>query len=207
VEENIFLSNPKTAKLEVKSAKLTKYYNNDWFRIKPFAGLNDDTVFVRNVSIRIVQSTNDSFNVKLVKLSNGYSRQNANVLADKIPYNITQSDSSLLLDKGIALNTTDKFRNQHVIVTIAVPVGKRILIRENAGWSDDININFGRNNRNNEDWNEDDTEEYRWSRNVEYMMTDKGLKRTDKTKEENNTDNTREEKMKGDTVRYHYQKM
>jgi len=62
----------------------------------------------------------------MVKLSNGSSKADANLKAEKIDLKIVQKDSSLNIDKGIAINKTDKFRNQHVIVTIAVPVGKRI---------------------------------------------------------------------------------
>jgi hypothetical protein len=40
----------------------------------------------------------------------------------------------LLLDKGIAITKEDKFRNQQVIVTIAVPVGKIININKRLGW-------------------------------------------------------------------------
>ncbi len=40
------------------------------------------------------------------------------------------------MDKGIAINTTDKFRNQHVCnKCIYVPIGKKIKINQNI-WSD-----------------------------------------------------------------------
>src|SRR5207253_2333209 len=97
VEENIALSNPMVNKLEVKTAVFNKYYNNDWFRMEPFASFEEDTVFVRNLRIRIVKSTNDSFQVRMVRLSHGSSRQNANERAAKVNYNISQLDSVLML--------------------------------------------------------------------------------------------------------------
>jgi predicted dinucleotide-binding enzyme len=52
-------------------------------------------------------------------------------------YNINQVDSVLMIDKGITITRQDKFRNQQVIVTVAVPVGKVINInkrfRDTAG--------------------------------------------------------------------------
>ena len=52
-------------------------------------------------------------------------------------YNINQVDSVLYIDKGITITKQDKFRNQQVIVTIAVPVGKIININrrlQNMRW-------------------------------------------------------------------------
>ncbi|MFL9481612.1 PspC domain-containing protein [Chitinophagaceae bacterium LWZ2-11] len=201
VEENIPIANPTVNKLEVKAMASAKYYNRNWFKMEPFAGFDEDTVYVRNVRIRIIKSTNDSFQVKIMRLSNGSSKQKAGLLASKINYTAVQNDTSLLLDKGIALNTTDKFRNQHVILTIAVPVGKKILIKENAGWRDFVNIQFGPNGVIN-DWEDDrnwgtDSGEEDWNTDVEYIMTKSGLERTVKLpKKEDNNNNDDEDKPK-----------
>ncbi|MEI6152039.1 MAG: hypothetical protein WCQ10_05890, partial [Chitinophagia bacterium] len=119
--------------------------------------------------------------------SNGKTVQNANELASKINFELTQKDSLLYLDKGIGINKIDKFRNQHIIMTIAVPIGKRIKIT-NKGWSQtNININ-GRGMRmgtidritNDENWYDEwnepwDNESYQFERGVEYKMTKTGL--------------------------------
>ncbi|TRZ81802.1 MAG: PspC domain-containing protein [Sediminibacterium sp.] len=187
-EQSIALTNPKVNYLEITAAPKMKYYENHWYQFEDFQGFSDeDTVYVRNLRIRIVQSLNDSFQVKLVKLSNGKTVQNANELASKINFELTQKDSLLYLDKGIGINKIDKFRNQHIIMTIAVPVGKRIKIT-NKGWSQtNININ-GRGMRMGtidritsdenwyDEWNEPwDNESYSFERGVEYKMTKTGL--------------------------------
>ena len=187
-EQSITLSNPKIDYLEITAAPKMKYYENNWFQFEPFQGFADeDTVYVRNLRIRIVQSLNDSFQVKIVKLSNGKTVQNANDLANKINFELTQQDSMLYLDRGIGINKIDKFRNQHIIMTIAVPIGKRIKIT-NKGWSQ-TNINFnGRGMRTGtidrissdddwyDEWNEPwDNESYQYERGVEYKMTKDGL--------------------------------
>ncbi|MCX6212539.1 MAG: PspC domain-containing protein [Bacteroidetes bacterium] len=189
-EQSIALTNPKLDFLEITAAPKMKYYENHWFQIEPFQGFSDeDTVFVRNLRIRIVQSLNDSFQVKIVKLSNGKTVQNANELARKINFEITQQDSLLYLDKGIGINKIDKFRNQHIIMTIAVPIGKRIKIT-NKGWSQtNVNIN-GRGMRMGtidrissdenwyDEWNEPwDNESYQFEKGVEYKMTKSGLEK------------------------------
>ena len=187
-EQSVALTNPTIDYVEITAAPKMKYYENHWFQIEPFQGFSDeDTVYVRNLRIRIVQSLNDSFQVKIVKLSNGKTVQNANELANKINFELTQQDSMLYLDKGIGINKIDKFRNQHIIMTIAVPIGKRIKIT-NKGWSQ-TNINFnGRGMRTGtidrissdddwyDKWNEPwDNESYQYERGVEYKMTKDGL--------------------------------
>jgi phage shock protein PspC (stress-responsive transcriptional regulator) len=187
-EQSIALTNPKIDYVEITAAPKMKYYENNWFQFEPFQGFADeDTVYVRNLRIRIVQSLNDSFQVKIVKLSNGKTVQNANDLANKINFELTQEDSLLYLDRGIGINKTDKFRNQHIIMTIAVPIGKRIKIT-NKGWSQtNVNIN-GRGMRTGtidrissddnwyDEWNEPwDNESYPFERGIEYKMTKTGL--------------------------------
>ena len=187
-EQSIALTNPTIDYVEITAAPKMKYYENNWFQFEPFQGFADeDTVYVRNLRIRIVQSLNDSFQVKIVKLSNGKTVQNANELANKINFELTQQDSLLYLDRGISINKIDKFRNQHIIMTIAVPIGKRIKIT-NKGWSQtNVNIN-GRGMRTGtidrissdenwyDEWNEPwDNESYPFERGIEYKMTKDGL--------------------------------
>ena len=201
VEQSVALKNPTIDFLEITAVPKMKYYENHWFEITPFEGYYDaDTVFVRNLRIRIVPSKTDSFQVKVVKLSNGKTIQNANELASKINFDITQQDSLLYLDKGIGINKIDKFRNQHVIMTIAVPIGKRIKVA-NKGWSQtNVNIN-GRGMRmgtidrissdNNwyDEWNEPwDNESYQFERGVEYKMTSTGLEKIKRASDVYNTE-------------------
>lgn len=179
-EETIQLTNAKVDKLEIKANAFGKYYKNNWFEIEPFASFDEDTVFVRNVRIRVVKTNADSFSVKMVKFSNGRSKQVANQLVNNIQYNIFQVDSTLFLEKGIRITPQEKFRNQNVLVTIAVPVGKKIIIRENSGWGWGRynRVSFGNNNEFDYDWYSDDEKEQRWKHDVEYIMTVDGLKRT-----------------------------
>jgi hypothetical protein len=68
------------------------------------------------------------FRITVIKTATGRSRNIAEENAARIQYTGVQKDSILLMDKGIAINKTDKFRNQRVILTIYVPAGKRIKV-------------------------------------------------------------------------------
>ena len=199
VEQTVRLSNYNVNKLEIKSAPFGKYYNSNWFKLEPFVAFDEDTTYVRNVRLRIIKSNTDSFQVVMVKMANASSKAKAEQIVSKMNYNLTQIDSVLLLDKGIAISKEEKFRNQQIIITIAVPLGKRIYVNENTGWADgnDVHFDFGHNN-DYWDWeNDNETRSLDWRHNVEYVMTQKGLERVNKsTDEEGNND--KEDNQDGD---------
>ncbi|MGB4724782.1 MAG: hypothetical protein WBH12_05760, partial [Sediminibacterium sp.] len=137
-----------------------------------------------------VKAASDSFEVKYVRISNGKTIVEAERLASLINFDLQQKDSTLLLDKGIAINKTDKFRNQHVVMTLAVPVGKRFKI-SNKGWAQ-VNVRVNkkgwRSETNNgfmindgfdgDDWERNlDTESFDYDHDVEYIMTPTGLEK------------------------------
>ncbi len=195
VEEPVVLTNAKVDFLEVSTFSKMKYYDEQFFNITPFSSYNnEDTIFIRNLKVRIVQSKTDSFEVNVVKLSKGNSIQEANQFANAINFNVSQTDSLLNLDKGIAITKKNKFRNQHVIMTIAVPVGKRIKI-SNKNWQQ-VNIKVNRSSIRTEtingirdgwydEWNEPwDNASYPFEIGAEYKMTEKGLELLKPSKEE-----------------------
>ena len=141
-EELIALKNPQVDYLEITASPKLKYYEGASFNITPFNNISgEDTLYVRNLHVRIVQSKTDSFEIKVVKLSNGKTIQEANQLAKEINFNLSQVDSLLYLDRGIKIHKNNKFRNQHLIMTIAVPIGKRIKINKNNWGQVNVKIN------------------------------------------------------------------
>lgn len=217
-EQEISISNAKSLnKLEItNNSPLRKYYRNNWLRFEPFQNLDDDTVFVENVSIKIIKSPNDSFRVTMIKMANGSNRRAADTLARLIQFNVIQKDSLLVLDKGIPVTREDKFRNQHVIITVYVPVGKQIRVDKNIGWGNNIHFN-GPWSNNDFDIDIDD-EERGWDENVNYVMRANGLytltgkpadewKNGNKNKSNENTDEKDDKDStrminKGGTYRY-----
>ncbi|MEP7111564.1 MAG: PspC domain-containing protein [Ferruginibacter sp.] len=173
-EQEIYLSNPAVKKLEVTTNSPTnKYYRNRWFKLEPFEDLIDDTAFVKNIEIKILKSSNDSFRVTLLKMVNGPTTRSANALANLVNYGGEQKDSLLILDKGISITRQNKFRNQRVIISVYVPVGKQIRIDRSIGWGH--NVHFG-GMWNDDDFNIDrDDEERGWESNVDYVMKPDGL--------------------------------
>jgi phage shock protein PspC (stress-responsive transcriptional regulator) len=215
VESNISLSNADVAKIEVKFNNSDRYYfDNNFFHFEPFAYVDEDTVSINNIHLRILKSGNDSFKVKVLKLAYGTTKREAEQRAENINFNISQTDSVLNFDRGIPVTKTDKFRNQSVYITIYVPVGKRIYVDDNIGWGNDFHIDLG---NDVDDWNwRRNNEGYDWSNSVEYIMTNDGLKPTHPTENNDDNDNNNsddqpaspaapEEPSKADSSKYHYQ--
>jgi len=171
-EEKIALSNANVKSLEVNSFANNRYNrSNSWLRFEPFANFDDDTAYIGNVKIKLEKSPTDSFGVSIIKMCNGDSRRNADTLASLINFKVSQVDSLLFVDRAIAVNTTDKFRNQNVQLTIYVPVGHNIKVNKNMGYNQ-IRV-FG-------PWHDDDW--YNWNDDglyykygEEYIMKEDGL--------------------------------
>jgi phage shock protein PspC (stress-responsive transcriptional regulator) len=196
VEQTVETAQPSGGKLVVRTLRpVNKYDDTDWWfdadwgRNAPFFPLDDDSVLVTTIRVRVLKSDDSSYHVSLVKVSRGSSGAMARDLAADIRFPVSQQDSLLNLPQGFTLARGDKFRNQQVLVLVSVPVGKRIQIsssvedytwfnidpnRRHLHWDDEDNWNH--------DWDEDvpNTNSYPWTGNVEYRMTPSGLVRTDK---------------------------
>jgi hypothetical protein len=135
--------------------------------------LDVDTAFVKNVEVKILKSPNDSFRVTMVKMGSRPHRHAADTLANNISYTGEQRDSLLVMDRGIAITKKNKFRNQRVILTVYVPVGKQIRIDKSIGWGD--NVHFGGHWNDDEFFFDSEEEERGWESNVDYVMKADGL--------------------------------
>jgi phage shock protein PspC (stress-responsive transcriptional regulator) len=178
-EQDITLTNPSVNKLEVTSVlPEDKSYDHKWLLDNFFDNMNQDTGYLRNIDIRIVQSPNDSFRVTTVKSVRGRTKNDADTLAEAIQLNITQKDSLLIMDKGITITQKNKFRDQQVVLTIYVPIGKQIRIDKNIVSGDNLVIN-----------DDDDIEldNGNWDEDTDYIMMPDGLYTLDgKPVDENN---------------------
>jgi phage shock protein C len=174
----ISIPNPQVSSLEFTSPdEIVKYNKRNRIislNLNSVFGINgEDTLYLNNVHFRITKSPNDSFQISMIKLSEGKSRKEAAELASEINYQIMQEDSLIRMPFGIPFSKDNIFRNQHVIVTVAVPVGKKIKINQSIWNAPNGKINFS---FNNDDWNDYwGDEEHGWTTNVQYIMKPDGL--------------------------------
>jgi phage shock protein PspC (stress-responsive transcriptional regulator) len=173
-EQTVLLNNPAINKLEVKVP--INNLNSKRALISEFSDLADleDTTLIENVYVRILQAPNDSFKVTIAKLANGPDRRAAANLAEKIDYTVTQADSVLFADDATTINKIDKFRNQSIVLSVYVPIGKRIKIARNFDRFNKWTLRGPFEYKN--DYNYDfDNNSFGFNTGVEYVMQKDGL--------------------------------
>ncbi len=176
VVEKVELTNPKVNKLEISNASTYNVFRRRGFSFEPFNEFEPgDTLFVNNVRVLIAKASGDSFSVSLQKSCRGYSKDYADTTARLMDYSITQKDSLLLLPKGIPITTRSKFRNQRVILTVYVPVGKQIRVNGNVDHNNGVHFSGPFRDGDFDIEIDDNDFEQGWRSNVDYKMTDKGL--------------------------------
>jgi len=190
--EQITLQNPGVKSLEIVPIENMNYRRIGWFNLAPFGafGATDDTAFIGNVRIKITKSPTDSFQVSVMKMSNGRTRRAADSMLPLVKFDISQNDSLLMMDRAITINTTDKFRNQFVEVTIAVPIGHYIKIDKNFGNGNRVRFGgfWGGN-----DWyyyNNNDDNDFDFNYGVQYVMKQDGLYTTDGNRSDGRNDDS-----------------
>ncbi len=125
-EENVKMDTGNVNKLMVNFYKIRYNNHKEDINFVNLINADEDTIYIDNVGLKIKQSTTDSFHVTLKKMVNGATRFAADSSAALMRYNIFQKDSFLFFDKSVGINKREKFRNQNVVVTIYVPIGKQI---------------------------------------------------------------------------------
>ncbi len=173
----IVLNNPGINKLEITTnGPDFQYTRHNALTFRPYDWVEDDTAIVHNIKINILKSTNDSFRVVKFQTATGYTTAQANNAASLINFNVYQQDSLLVLEKGIKINKTDKFRNQQITLNVYVPVGKQIRINNNIRSWDGVKMD-GFGVHNDDFLNDDDYDNtfHGWENNHDYIMQADGL--------------------------------
>jgi phage shock protein PspC (stress-responsive transcriptional regulator) len=185
VEESVPVTQPANGKLylDVTSNNINyRYYSNDWFGDWdgdwPLFGENMDSVMLNSVRVDVVKSNDNDFHVTKVKFSRGKDPVVARTNAEKINFNVTQSDTVLLLPKGFAISKNEKFRNQQILMVLQVPVGKRFFLDRSVSSYDWFDVRYNRRGGFEIDDNWERT--YWVESGKEYVMTPDGPKQVSK---------------------------
>lgn len=184
--EPVTITQPSTGNMIINvSPERIQYYSSNWFNGElPFLSLNEDSMLLNTVRIRLFKSADSAYHIKTVKSASGTTPAMAGQKATAIQFPVHQNDSLVILPKGFPITKADKFRNQRVTVIVEIPVGKKIMIDKSADWFDWFELNIGSRRRKNPDWDERWDNAYSWRHNVQYIMTADGLERADKAKED-----------------------
>lgn len=186
IRDDVSLVQPATGKIIVKVTDSKVKYYGGWFRGGGILTVTDDSLILNNVRLMIMKSEDSLYHAYTTRYSYGNNPGMAERNAGRISYQVNQSDSTLYLDRGFSVSQDTRFRNQRVLVTVAVPIGKRILIDKSVDrrlrW-DEINVGphdyYDDNDWDNGNW---------WQSDVEYIMTAGGLERVDRGRDKDDED-------------------
>lgn len=189
-EENLVISKPAGNKMIVTISEPALHYNGDFWWLHDGHDskgwdINEDTLWLSNIRVRVEQSNDSSFSVKTIRSSNGQSKKNAEAKAGKIIFNASYKDSVLDLPSGFAIEKANKFRGQQVLVVIKIPVGAKIRFDKSLSsklHSFNFNMNRHRdwNSDGDDDYNYDDHMSWQFESDTDYIMTKDGeLERVD----------------------------
>ena len=128
VDQPIVISQPANGKMTVTVSEPALSYTGqfDWINNGEGWDLTEDTMKLSNVDFGFKKSEDSAFHVVLRRFSFGRSKADAETRASKIGYNIVSKDSVLDIGNGFSIDRNSKFRWQHVLVEIRIPVGKKI---------------------------------------------------------------------------------
>lgn len=195
----IALTNGKVDKLTIDLNREPAFsrYQRRWSMFGSAIHFLGDSARINNTRLILQPTTADSFTVSVVKLSNGSSIQDAdNRAAQIVTGQIVEQAGNLLVPCAITIDKQNKFRNQYVLVTIGIPVGKKIEVHANRRWSNQFYVRFW-----GDDWNDLDIDDFNdlnnledlnnlgrfdrlhsslsWDLDREYIMTKNGLEPTE----------------------------
>eukprot|EP00697_Spironema_sp_BW2_P010721 gnl/Spiro4/2607_TR1256_c0_g1_i1.p1 gnl/Spiro4/2607_TR1256_c0_g1~~gnl/Spiro4/2607_TR1256_c0_g1_i1.p1 ORF type:complete len:726 (+),score=-72.21 gnl/Spiro4/2607_TR1256_c0_g1_i1:514-2691(+) len=192
-DQEVFISQPANNLLNVDlGATFNTGEDYTWAHFDGFPSIGEDSLLTNNVRVNVVKSNDSLYHVQLIKLSDGRSVRNAEELIEKIKSDIQQQGNMLMLPEGFFVARSDKWRNQRVLVVIAVPEGKKIKLTDRLNSYDWFNINWSRRHRTK--WTDDWNNGYGWEANKEMIMTSDDLKTQERIDKEAKEKLERDEK-------------
>ena len=90
--------------------------------------MDGDQIFSRNTRFNVVKSPDGQFSLSRKVFANGISTAEAKRLVSEIEYKPTFSGDTLSFSKKFSIPKDSKWRNQRVVLTLSVPVGKKITV-------------------------------------------------------------------------------
>jgi phage shock protein PspC (stress-responsive transcriptional regulator) len=145
--------------------------------------LTSDTISLSSVDFDVKASADSLYHVTVKRYSFGRSNEDALNRASKINYEVYPKDSLLDLANGYMIDKDSKFRGQHVIIEILVPMGKKIRfdrsVREKLNA---VRVKVKRSSRRNRITGiiiNDDDYHFRYRSDVDYTMGQGGELKAD----------------------------
>lgn len=96
----------------------------------PFYNLNEDSLLFANINLQVTQSEDSLFQVRMISSISSTDLRKAKSDLKDFSFPVWQKDSILYLPEFFATPVEQGFRNQSMVVEIAVPAGKTAVLSD-----------------------------------------------------------------------------
>lgn len=96
----------------------------------PFYNLNEDSLLFANINLQVTQSEDSLFQVRMISSISSTDLRKAKSDLKDFSFPVWQKDSILYLPEFFATPIEQGFRNQNMVVEIAVPAGKTAVLSD-----------------------------------------------------------------------------
>ncbi|MCK5839244.1 MAG: hypothetical protein KAG99_05315, partial [Bacteroidales bacterium] len=94
----------------------------------PFIIKNNKEVLIKNIGLDLKKSTVETTNIILYASARGKNKHYASENSKHIIYNISKTDTSIVIDPYFVLPQHEKWRDQAIQIVLEVPVGQEIYL-------------------------------------------------------------------------------
>ncbi len=108
--------------------------------------LTEDSLKLATITLDFQKSNDSLYHIVVEKTAIGKTDAEALQRADKIHYTLSQQDSIIDLPSHFVIDKNTKYRFQHIVINVMVPVDKKINIRESV-FAKLINADFEFNDK------------------------------------------------------------
>lgn len=119
-----------TLYVSVEASHASKKYEEDSYKAGYF-NIGKDSIYSNDFLVDIVESSDSTYKIMLVKRSKGSSIKEAAERAKVLNYQFQQKDSAVVLGNYFSYPAVSKFRGQELIVVICVPKNKVVYLSPN----------------------------------------------------------------------------
>lgn len=130
-EEIVEITRPAGNHLKVQ-VKDDAFETRRWIQYGGLERLTSDSIQASFISLRVEQSPDNNYHLKIRRKSFGRDEDRALRYAQNIRYSVAQNDSLLNLDRFFTITNAAKFRAQHVTLVLLVPRGSSYEIDESV---------------------------------------------------------------------------
>ncbi|HQI42729.1 MAG TPA: PspC domain-containing protein [Dysgonamonadaceae bacterium] len=99
----------------------------------PFYNLNEDSLLFANINLQVTQSEDSLFQVRMISSISSTDLRKAKSDLKDFSFPVWQKDSILYLPEFFVTPIEQGFRNQNMVVEIAVPAGKTAVLSDDLG--------------------------------------------------------------------------